>query len=108
MGGHSIRKFKQRKYINCNRGGSVFVREGIVRVEGVVVECVESSVWVDAGRTPDTRGWGTGGVVVPPIRTILGASTFSGPELSSALASCSALALSSRLGLSFHVKQSSD
>ena len=27
-----------------------------------MVGCVESSVWVDAGRTPDTRGWGTGGV----------------------------------------------
>jgi len=108
MGGHSIRKFKQHKYINCNGGGSVFVCEGIVRVEEMVMGCVESSVWVDAGRTPDTRGCGTGGVVVPPIRTILGASTFPRPELSLALASCSALALSSRLGLSFHVKQSND
>jgi len=48
--------------------------------------------------------WG----LLPPIRTILGSSTFVRPELSSALASCSALALSSRLGLSFHVEQSSD
>ena len=26
------------------------------------IECGELSVRVDAGRTPDTRGWGTGGV----------------------------------------------
>jgi len=53
---------------------------------------------------PRYAGVGYGWVLLPPIRTILGGSTFSGPELSSALASCSALALSSRLGLSFHVE----
>ena len=40
----------------------MFVREEIVCIEGMVMGCVESSVWVDDGRTPDTRGWGTGGV----------------------------------------------
>jgi hypothetical protein len=40
----------------------VFVWEGIVRIGEVVMGCVESSVRVDDGRTPDTRGWGTGGV----------------------------------------------
>ena len=54
---------------------------------------------------PQYAGVGYGWVSVPPIRTILGSSTFVRPELSSALASCSALALSSGLGLSFHVER---
>jgi hypothetical protein len=54
---------------------------------------------------PQYAGVGYRWGLVPPIRTILGASTFSALELSSALASCSALAQSSRLGLSFHVER---